>query len=403
MSVILEAIKFNHDPTSADHDALNIRKNKSQFIDVPEWVQGFSLRAEDSPAAYAINEIKGNIIAIQAKFRCSDPSIQSIEICARDPSNPRAHGCLYEILRRLGITPILPPPYGNCLGEVKSKVITIPASGETGFETFELEFVWPLSAFGLGIHTVTWEWQFRLNSTEPWSSFATTHHKIYTILDLPKSPWQQNPYTSDNDQLPWTDVLDYACIWAQGFGGYDGIAGKITNRINELGPSIIRYDTERGRTNYAWPNFNCTAFLDRLNGGDGLGEKVNCTDCATFTSTFANILGCDLNQSRMGYSFQCNEIISIGYSHWAVPFGWGFSYHEVAWKAGCDINDELFDACLKVDGDNDPTNEPHVPLLPVNIKFGNTGDLLYRDRLAAPAGRPNCNPDSGTRTRRTIV
>ena len=32
MSIAIRAIKFNHDPNSASHDALNIRKNKSLFV-----------------------------------------------------------------------------------------------------------------------------------------------------------------------------------------------------------------------------------------------------------------------------------------------------------------------------------------------------------------------------------
>lgn len=35
--IAIEAIKFNHDDNSATHDALNIRKNATQFVHVPEW------------------------------------------------------------------------------------------------------------------------------------------------------------------------------------------------------------------------------------------------------------------------------------------------------------------------------------------------------------------------------
>ena len=43
----------------------------------------------------------------------------------------------------------------------------------------------------------------------------------------------------------------------------------------------------------------------------GLGEKVNCTDSADTVSTFANLIGCDLWQSRMESSFDLNEIIAV--------------------------------------------------------------------------------------------
>jgi hypothetical protein len=41
-------------------------------------------------------------------------------------------------------------------------------------------------------------------------------------------------------------------------------------------------------------------------------------------------------------------------------------------------------------------------MLVANLQFGNPGDGLYRDHLATPAGRPNCNPQPATRTRRSI-
>lgn len=153
--------------------------------------------------------------------------------------------------------------------------------------------------------------------------------------------------------------------------------------------------------------FNCTAFLERLHGGVGNGQYVNCSDCATFTSTFANILGCDLWQSRMGgQGFDLNPILAIGSDtwypgcqSWPVP---GFSYHEVAWTGSCTEADNVFDSCLQVDGDADPTTAPHVPLLPTNLQFGTPGSGYYRDRLATPPTRTSCAPAPMTRTRRTV-
>ena len=91
---------------------------------------------------------------------------------------------------------------------------------------------------------------------------------------------------------------------------------------------------------------------------------VNCSDCATFTSTFSNVLGCDLWQSRMGPpvgQFALNDMLAIGSNVWQTACqgidGWSgsFSYHEVAWKGACLADDHIFDACLQVDGDADPT------------------------------------------------
>ena len=51
MSVQLESIAFNHDTGAHSVDALNIRRNATQAVVVPEWQHGVSNTADDSPAA----------------------------------------------------------------------------------------------------------------------------------------------------------------------------------------------------------------------------------------------------------------------------------------------------------------------------------------------------------------
>jgi hypothetical protein len=221
------------------------------------------------------------------------------------------------------------------------------------------------------------------------ASFAVTRHRIYILIDVPTRPWNQAPFGSANTQLPWTDVLDYACRWAEGATSTDMAAALVTQSVYNLGPSVVTYDCPGGgSSHYSWLNFDCTAFIDRLHGGIGNGVYVNCSDCAAIVSTFANALGSDLWQSRMGWGFDLNQLLAIGSSTWQTACGWsGFSYHEVAWEGTCTANDSA----------------PRVPLLPQDLPFGNVGDLHYRDRLATPAGRPNCNPQPTTRQRRTVI
>jgi hypothetical protein len=57
------------------------------------------------------------------------------------------------------------------------------------------------------------------------------------------------------------------------------------------------------------PNFECTQFVERLRGGNGNGIYANCSDCATIVASFANVLGCDLWQSRMGSSQNLFQIV----------------------------------------------------------------------------------------------
>jgi len=418
--VQLLAIKFNHDPGSVTNDALNIRKNGGAWVNVPEWQTGVCVNPEDSPAAYAIAPTRGQAITIQASFS-ADPKISSAEIRAVDnvvyPPDPG--GCLGVIIGLLRA--IIRALFGNVLGEAQARSVLF-VNGLSDFVSFNLIYV-TLSQSAVGVHTTEWRWQYRLHPSSKWKDIAVTRHRIYVVLDVPTSPWQQAPYDPSNIQLPWTQVLDHSCIWALGATTVDEAASLVTRGINNLGPSLITYDSPGGGSshyssaNYNWMtdtfingDFNCTAFLDRLAGGAGNGGYVNCSDCATIVSTFANVLGCDLWQSRMGIAFfHLNDILGIGSAVWEPPCqgvdGWsgGFGYHEVAWENGCTADDDVFDACLQVDGDADPTDHvSHTPLLPTDLRFGNPGDLQYRDRLTIPADRANCSPRPTTRGRRIV-
>ncbi len=387
MTLVLEEIAFNHDPAAVNHDAVNIRRSASATVQIPEWRRGLSTRPEDSPAAYSINDVAGNAITIKARVHSSDPKLKTVEVRGVDPSEDE--GCC--------------PGCTNVLGTVAPRTIEL-RRGRSGLDEFVLQGV-RLVDCGVGIRTVTWRWEYRLASGDSWRPFALTHHRIYSLISVPRKPWVQEPFGPGNTSVPWTDVLDYACWWASGARTEDHAARMITAAVYDLGPAVVTYDCPGGgSTHYALPVFNCTAFIDRLRGGVGLGQYVNCTDCATISSTFANALGCDLWQSRMGYFFELNELLAIGSNAWQTACGWGsFSYHEVAWEDDCTADDDVFDACLQVDADADPTSAPHTPLLPTDIRFGLSGQLTYRDRLASPAGRPNCNPQPATRTRRAII
>jgi hypothetical protein len=398
----LEAIKFNHDPTSASVDALNIRRDATTFVHVPEWCNGVSIAPEDSPAAYSIADTKGHTLTIQAQFSSTWKKTREIEIRAVDPvvDPPGGGGCIGLIRRLIAI--FIRALVGNVLGDVKPKQVTVPGSGTTPFVTFELDHV-RLWTAGIGARTTTWTWQYRLGNGS-WHDFATSNHRIYSVLATPTAPWQQTPYASTNKALPWTAALDRSCAWAVLRTDAVAAGGAVTRAIYNLGPSIIEYDCPGGGgTRYASGSLDLTAFLERLAGGIGRGKYVNCSDCATFVSTFANLLGCDLWQSQMGYGFGLNANLSIGAPMWQPSCGWsGFRYHEVAWTNGCTASDRVYDACLQVDGDADPTNPPYTPLLPVNMVFGTPGSGDYLDRLVPPATRADCDPQPATRQRRAV-
>ncbi|MEK7408690.1 MAG: YncE family protein [Acidobacteriota bacterium] len=283
------------------------------------------------------------------------------------------------------------------LGGVRRKTVT-PVFQPSGLSTpIDFELMWPLPGT-VGKPDVTLDWYARKS---PGPSIpvlvGSASHRIYLVLAKPTEPWVT--------ETPWVDALKLGCGWAAGAANLDAAATAITERYYNSGK--VSYDTVQGMTVYQFNNyagFFLSEMIERLNGGVGLGEKVNCTDSANTVSTLVNLLGCDLWQSRMGSSFYMNPILAIGCSTWVPPFWGGFGYHEVAWKGACTENDNLFDGCLMVDGDADPTTAPQTPLLPTNMLFGDCTTMNYRLRLCPPGASAcgACQPQPGTKKRRPL-
>ncbi len=282
------------------------------------------------------------------------------------------------------------------LGGVRRKTVT-PVFLPSGLsQPIDFELMWPLPG-AVGRPDVTLDWYAR-KSPGPSIPVAvgSASHRLYLVLGKPTQPWVT--------ETPWVEALKLACGWAAGAADFDSAAGLIAQRYYNCG--VLHYEDGNGSTMYGSVTFMLSEMLERLNGGPGLGSKVNCTDSANTVSTLANVLGCDLWQSRMGWSFDLNPILAIGPPSSAPWPVWpSFYYHEVAWKGACTENDNLFDGCLMVDGDSDPTQAPQTWVLPVNVLFGDCVTMNYRMRLCPPgdAGCGACVPQPGTtRKRRNI-
>src|SRR5690348_8379010 len=82
MNVTIQAIKFNHDPNSTDHDALTIRKNETEEIDVPEWEDDGSGTPKTSAAAYARSQ-GSNSLTIAVRLERHNAAVQSVQVSAQ--------------------------------------------------------------------------------------------------------------------------------------------------------------------------------------------------------------------------------------------------------------------------------------------------------------------------------
>ncbi|MET0386174.1 MAG: hypothetical protein ABW321_09465, partial [Polyangiales bacterium] len=367
----INTIQFSYHDGSLQHDGLHLRSNFAQAAPSPRWQRGAAIPDfRQAPAGYAIKESLGQVLALRIALQ--------------------ANGLGGAFVRATG---------GGVLGPVREQFVSFDADGQSGLQTFQLTGP-TFHQSGVGAHDVTFNWQWRTRKNEAWRELLVTRHRVYIVLEAPTLPWTQTPTST---ALPWTDALELACTWAAGATTRTEAARRIAERYFDSGR--VAYDTASGATFYGIVHYNLTEMLERLNGGVGLGAKVNCTDSANTVSTLSNLLGCDLWQSRMGSAFALNAVISIGFRDWALPFGGGFSYHEVAWSGACAENDNVFDACLKVDGDPDPTRAPRSALLPVDMRFGDGSALDYRQRLCPPTpnGSVKCQPQPAEHRRRRPI
>ncbi|WP_339746385.1 LamG domain-containing protein [uncultured Maricaulis sp.] len=399
--VDIAGIMFNHSPANTATCALNIRKNYTQQVDVPEWVRKETSPAQ-APAAYALKAIAGNTVTIKARFVIGDKTATQMQIQATGG----------------GLLGAIDPVTINFKNSVSDpEWVTLPLNHQT------------LASAGVARTDTAWVWQYRPVSGGAWTTMQTTHHRIYTVLDVPTAPWKQANFPADT-QAPWTDALDFACSWAAGTKTVDTAAAAITLQTNQhLG---LTYDMSRGASVYTRADYSIsqmvflgTQFINFLTAGTGNGATINCTDCATIVATFANLVGCDLNESCMRSGFGLNQIIAIGHSAFGYPgFGPAFSYHEVAWTGATSYTDPLYDACLQVDSGPNPwnwgTGITHTPALPVKMVFTTEPisptlpipmpftPASYRERLCSndAAGIGKCvptGPSTGTSAGRRAV
>jgi hypothetical protein len=386
MNVRVMAIVFDHARGLAPGSTVPLRYDAWQPVLLPEWQRG---QLYPSVAAYVMDRL-GSEAVVFARFAATPDVPRQLEVRA-----------LAEPL------PFTFPPPARLLGDLAARPVSFDASGQSAWLAFAFGTA-ALSAAGVDAATLQWRWQARVGASAPWVDVDLTMHRIYVVLDLPGEPWQASPPDPSNRRLPRSDMLDLACLWARGARSRTEAAAHITQAVNRLGGSTLFYDAEVGAPHYTvlgGSRFLGDAFLDRLRGGNGAGPLVNCSDCATIVSTFTNLLGGELWQSKMGLvgpGFRLNPILAIGSSEWSTLHG-GFGFHEVAWTGDCDAEDLVYDACVSLDADANPAAAPHVPQLPLGMRFGRPGDGGYRDRIALPADRDECAPQPALRIRRAVA
>lgn len=347
MIVQLDRIDFDHTPLAAATDALSVRVNATQ--PAGPWTRA----AGPNKAAYALVPTTGQQLTINATFTFN-------------PALPLPGASL--MVRAVPVGGAM-----SVLGSVGATPIPIPAGGGGSSAPTPL----PLTAVtiwnhGVGRYDVSWQWQMQLTAGGTWIDFDRSDHTIYVILDLPRSPWGQASDAPHQLLWPWTQVLDWACVWAHGVkvtSTADQAAATAAKRIEQglfdLGTRANVPLEYYGLTQYTPSDsgvgqFFLTDFLALLAGQPAPGRMgVNCTDCAAAVVTFANALGCGLELHRIqrndgGVGFDTNPTVKIGD---AAPSGDFFGQHDIAIRRGATANTHhVYDACLMVDHDSNPAS-----------------------------------------------
>jgi hypothetical protein len=311
-------ISFNYDENSTTYDAVTIKKNADNSIIAPEYLEGSKYES----CAYIIGQSNRKI---KVKFDSNNSTmnylVKSTVISGNGPGN------VCEIF------------VASC--DLDSKVFTIDLQGTVpGY---------------VGKHEFTWEWEATaLPTVSPFCPItcapAITEHTYYTLLASPKPPMD----------VPWTDVLDYACVWADGEQSESGSAQKITEGIYSIEDlnGDIDYDWPYGACMYSTGPYNryfaLKSFLSDI--ASSTSVKVNCSDAGNLFSIFASVIGLAaynkvIWRSTSPYYFDVNKIDPIGSPGWKTT-QWG--YHQFGW-----YNNYVDDACLRVNNNN--------PIIPSNM------------------------------------
>lgn len=98
-----------------------------------------------------------------------------------------------------------------------SSPVTVTFSGGYGQETFNVNSV-PTS---VGKHEIDWNWKYKnINGSGPQTEMGKTgKHTVYTTLGAP----------IDSMAVPWLEILDYACTWANGAATEEAVCNDVIN------------------------------------------------------------------------------------------------------------------------------------------------------------------------------
>ncbi len=307
LDVDLVGIKFDHGTTGGSQ---NIRKNYATDIDKPEYVAYYGID-ENEPAAYIKSQTNRRI---EACFITNwQPNLYNLQIGASVSS-------------------------GNGIGDVDYAWLSLSQDPQDstklkGYRYFDIDGAVPST---VGKRTFHFSWDIMgVNNgsvygppyylTSPIEIGTSGMHTYYTLLGTPQSPMSE----------PWTNVLDFACVWASGTNSESSVVGNITEgAYNTFGKNYNGNLTHAPGT-----TFHLTSLLG--------SSYADCRDMSATVHVFTKAIGGTGTQVRLigdtesGIEdFQFKSIDPVGSPTWQTG-SWNF--HQVAYYSA------VYDACLRLE------------------------------------------------------
>lgn len=300
---------------------------KGRVVSGPEWIEG----SPHLPAAFAAaNPAQG--IGMLVTLRSSEPSGR-IELRAT----------------RIGgggtfVTPI---------GDVVRTTVDFRGGTEASVVCRAA-----LSRRVVGLDTVRWRWE--MDDGSGWTAIGITEHEIAVTLGQPTAPWG----TSTGRALtrPWWEVLEHACDVARGATTVEDAATAIAARALAGWRGAYEWkDSQNYATNALETpaRFDCAAFLRLLAGDPRMAEFVDCSDLAAVVSTFANVLGCSLQQAVIKGPLTVNPFLPAGHTTWHGRTDAGL--HEVTMARLPRGTMQIWDGCMLLSHDRAPDEPRRKP------------------------------------------
>jgi hypothetical protein len=330
----------------------------------PEWTTG---RAP-SPAAVAGLP---RVLTLDVALSCTQPGLRGRLAATRTGGT----------LRAAGHVPAAPVRFGtDGTAKVRMRV--------------------PLTTPCVDIGTVRWRWEFSDESAAV--RIGTTRHEIAMTIAPPTPPWTIDHGGRLRQWIPpWWEVVRHACSVARGTTSFREAATLLARHtFSGFARGAYRWDDARNYATNGYedePAFDCARFLRLIDRRIG-PRLVDCSDLAAVLSTFANILGCSLQQVVIGGTMVLNPVLLCGRRRWESRFT-EFGLHEFTAIGPSEPRLRLWDACLEVSDDDAPerpgNRTPRGAGLPVTLSVKRYFDRLFFENegtIAERDGRSQIRP-----------